>query len=197
LKDRKEERSNMDVGLIIIAIVVVVIIGSLAFLAGRKQKTKRLRNRFGPEYDRVAAKTDNRKTAEAELEARERRRDQFNLRPLDTASAERYQQQWQDTQARFVDSPSEAIGQADGLITTVMQDRGYPMDDFDQRAADLSVEHPDVVNRYRTAHRIAVANERGEASTEDLREAMIHYRSLFERLIDTGQTDQRTQETPQ
>jgi hypothetical protein len=185
----------MDIGIIIITIVVVVIVGLLAFLAGRKQKTKRLRDRFGPEYDRVVTKTDDRKTAEAELEARERRRDQFSLRPLDTASAERYKKEWRDTQSRFVDSPSEAIHEADGLITSVMQDRGYPMERFDQRAADLSVEHPDVVNRYRTAHRIAVANERGEASTEDLREAMIHYRSLFERLIDTGQTDQHTQET--
>jgi hypothetical protein len=184
----------MDIGIIIITIVVLVIVGSLAFLAGRKQRTRHLRERFGPEYDHVVAKTDDRKAAEAELEARERRRDQFNLRPLDTASAARYQKQWRDTQARFVDSPSEAIREADGLITSVMRDRGYPMDHFDQRAADLSVEHPDVVNQYRAAHRVAIANERGEASTEDLREAMIHYRSLFEQLIDTGQ---RTQETSQ
>lgn len=184
----------MDIGTIIIAIVVLAIVGLLAFLAGRKQRTMRLRDRFGPEYDRVVAKTDDRKEAEAELEARERRRDQFDLRPLDTASAARYKKKWSDTQGRFVDSPSEAIREADGLITSVMRDRGYPMDDFDQRAADLSVEHPDVVNEYRAAHRVAIANERGKASTEDLRGAMIHYRSLFERLIDTGQ---RTQETSQ
>jgi len=183
----------MDIGVIIIAIVVIGIVGLLAFLAGRKQRTRHLRDRFGPEYDRVIAKTPDRKTAEAELEAREQRRDQFELRPLDPDSAARYQNEWRETQGRFVDSPSEAIREADSLITSVMRDRGYPMDHFDQRAADLSVEHPDVVNRYRAAHRIAVANERGEASTEDLREAMIHYRSLFERLIDTGQ---RTQETP-
>ncbi len=177
----------MDTLILVIAVVVLGIAGLLVFLAGSKRRTMRLRDRFGPEYDRVLARTDDRKAAEAELQIRERRHSQLDLRPLDPASAARYQQQWRDAQGRFVDSPSTAIQEADALITSVMRDRGYPMDRFEQRAADLSVEHPDVVNEYRAAHRVAMANERGEASTEDLRGAMIHYRSLFERLIDTGE----------
>lgn len=180
----------MDTPILIITIVILIGVGLVGFLAGRKWRTTHLRDRFGPEYDRTVEKADDRKAAEAELTARERRHRKFDLRPLDAASAARYQKEWRDTQGRFVDSPSSAIGEADDLITSVMRDRGYPMDRFEQRAADLSVEHPDVVSEYRAAHRVAKANERGEASTEDLRGAMIHYRSLFERLIDTGEHTQ-------
>jgi FtsZ-interacting cell division protein ZipA len=177
----------MDTSTLILVIVVVGIVGLLGFFVSRKQRTAHLRDRFGPEYDRVVEKADDRKAAEVELKARERRHSQLELQPLDPASAARYQEQWRETQARFVDSPSTAIQEADELITSVMRDRGYPMDDFEQRAADLSVEHPDVVNRYRAAHRVAMANQHDEASTEDLREAMIHYRSLFERLINSNE----------
>ncbi|MGH8901056.1 MAG: hypothetical protein ACRDYA_05090 [Egibacteraceae bacterium] len=183
----------MDISILIIAIVVLGIVGLLAFQAGRKRRTTHLRDRFGPEYDRVASKADHPKAAEAELEARERRHSTFELRPLDTAAAARYQKEWRDAQSHFVDSPSTAIREADDLITSVMQERGYPMDRFDQRAADLSVEYPDVVNEYRAAHRVAKDNERGQATTEDLRGAMVHYRSLFERLVDTsGRTQEKS-----
>lgn len=184
----------MDISILIIAIVVLGVVGLLAFQAGRKRRTMHLRDRFGPEYERVASDTDDRKAAEAQLEARERRHSMFDLRPLDAASAARYQREWRDAQSHFVDSPSTAIREADDLITRVMRDRGYPMDNFDQRAADLSVEYPDVVNEYRAAHRVAKDNERDQATTEDLRGAMVHYRSLFERLIDSSE---RTQEPSQ
>jgi hypothetical protein len=131
------------------------------------------------------AEAGGRRDAEGVLRERIDRHEAFDLKPLAPATAQRYQDEWRGVQARFVDSPSDAIGQADGLVIMVMRERGYPMDDFETRSADISVDHPDVVQDYRAAHAISMANDQGRATTEDLRQAMVHYRSLFERLVET------------
>ena len=125
--------------------------------------------------------------AEAELSDRQKRREELDVKPLSPGARERYVELWQATQARFVDDPGGAITEADLLIQQVMRERGYPVEDFEQRAADVSVDHPDVVNNYRAAHGISIAHERERASTEDLRRAMVHYRSLFDDLLETHQ----------
>jgi hypothetical protein len=161
----------------------------LALVAGRQRRSRRLRERFGPEYDRTVAEAGDRKEAESRLEERTTRRERLDIVPLDPADRVRYVEAWRLTQARFVDEPAEATREADRLITAVMRDRGYPIDDFEQRAADVSVDHPQVVDDYRAAQAIASANERSEASTEDLRQALVHYRSLFEELLEVDRAD--------
>lgn len=169
---------------VILAIVVVVAVIVIAWLWARMRRTRQLQSRFGSEYDRtVQASSGNSSQAEAELRERERRHDHFDIRPLSTESQKAYATRWREVQARFVDQPATAVGEADTLIGEAMLERGYPVEDFDQRAADLSVDHPDVVENYRAAHAIALANSGQQASTEDLRQAMVHYRALFERLI--------------
>jgi hypothetical protein len=149
-----------------------------------RRRTGRLRSRFGPEYERTLEATENRRAAEAELQAREERRSQFELRSLPAAARERYLERWQVVQAQFVDDPDGAVASADSLIQTVMSDCGYPVEDFEQRAADISVDHPQVVENYRRGHRLAQAAVNGNGSTEDLRQAMRHYRALFEELVE-------------
>jgi hypothetical protein len=172
-------------GWIVIGVVaaVVVLLGLAALL--RARRTQNLKQRFGPEYDRAADSAGSRRAAEADLRAREERHREFELRDLDPAAVDRYRDEWQRTQADFVDDPSAAITEADLLIQRAMRDRGYPVEDFDQRAADLSVDHPDVVENYRSAHSIAVSSSHGKATTEDLRRAMKRYRSLFVELVET------------
>jgi hypothetical protein len=174
----------MDTGLLVAIVIVLVLLVVLALVAGRQRRSRRLKERFGPEYDRTVAEAGDRKAAESQLEERTARRERLDIVPLDPADRTRYLEAWRQTQARFVDEPAEATGEADRLITSVMRDRGYPIDDFEQRAADISVDHPQVVDDYRAAHAIAAANERSEASTEDLRQALVHYRSLFEELLE-------------
>jgi hypothetical protein len=169
---------------IVIAIAAVVVVAAVVWSALRTRRTKTLREGFGPEYDRTVADAPSKREAEAELEGRQKRREQLDIQPLSPGARDRYADQWQTTQARFVDDPAEAIGDADALIQQVMRDRGYPVTDFDQRAADVSVDHPEVVNNYRAAHGISVANTRGKATTEDLRQAMVHYRALFAELLE-------------
>jgi hypothetical protein len=168
------------------AVVVLAIIWSLV----RARRTKELREGFGPEYDRVAADAPTRREAEAELRARRERHEQFDIKELEPERRDIYQVRWTEVQASFVDEPDKAIARADSLIQEVMRERGYPVDDFDTRAADLSVDYPDVVENYRAAHGIRVAHERGKATTEDLRRAMQHYRALFEDLVRTGMRDE-------
>ena len=144
-----------------------------------------LKEGFGPEYDRTVSETPSRREAEAELLERQKRHDELELRPLSRETRSRYQREWDAAQARFVDDPDGAIRDADELIQSVMSERGYPVEDFDQRAADLSVEHGDVIHNYRAAHDISRRSIRGEASTEDLRVALQRYRSFFERLLST------------
>jgi hypothetical protein len=180
---------------IVIAIAAVVVLGIVLWSALRSRRTKTLREGFGPEYDRTVAEAPSKREAEAELEERRKRREELDIRPLSPGARERYVEEWREVQARFVDDPAGAIGDADTLIQQVMRDRGYPVEDFDQRAADVSVDHPEVVNNYRAAHGISVAHERGKASTEDLRQALIHYRSLFDELLETRDETAETTET--
>ena len=176
----------MDTGLLIAIVIVVVLLLVLAFFASRQRRSRKLRDRFGPEYERTVAEAGNRRAAETQLREREERREKLRIVPLDAAARDRYVAAWHQTQARFVDEPAAATHQADELIKAVMRERGYPIDDFEQRAADISVDHPQVVDDYRAADAIAARNDRSEASTEDLRQALVHYRSLFEDLLEVG-----------
>jgi hypothetical protein len=173
---------------IVIAIAAVVVLALVVWSAVRTRRTRTLKEGFGPEYDRTVADAPSKRDAEAELAERQKRREELDIRPLDAGARERYAEEWQATQARFVDDPGGAITEADVLIQRVMRERGYPVEDFEQRAADVSVDHPEVVNNYRAAHAISIAHERERASTEDLRLAMQHYRSLFDELL--GETRQ-------
>jgi hypothetical protein len=168
---------------VIIAIVVIVAVALAVWAATRKRRTESLRQQFGPEYDRTVEETDRRE-AESELERRRRRREELDIRPLAPGARTRYADEWRAVQARFVDDPPGAVARADELVTQVMRERGYPMDDFDQRAADVSVDHPDVVDDYRSAHDISMRSANDQAETEDLRQAMVHYRALFEQLLE-------------
>jgi hypothetical protein len=172
---------------IVIAIAVVVVIALIAWNAMRARRSRTLKEGFGPEYDRTVAESPSKREAEAELDERRKRHDQLDIEPLSPESRERYVETWQATQARFVDDPGDAVIEADFLIQQVMRERGYPVEDFEQRAADVSVDHPEVVNNYRAAHGIAIAHGREKASTEDLRQAIVHYRSLFDELLESRQ----------
>ncbi len=176
-------------GWVLVIVAVVVVVAVLMWRALAVRRTRSLQERFGPEYDRTTTAIGSRRAAEAELAGREERREQLNIRPLPPEARRRYAQQWETVQAQFVDSPPTAIAGANGLVNSVMADRGYPIDDFDQRAADISVDHPSVVENYRQAHEISSRSERGEATTEDLRHAMQNYRSLFEELLTDGAAD--------
>ena len=169
---------------VIVAAAVLVVLGVL-WSALQSRRTRGLQDRFGKEYDKVAADAPSKREAEAELRERERRREELDITPLASADRDRFSARWTTVQAEFVDDPAGAVGQADGLIQEVMRTRGYPVDDFETRAADLSVDHPDVVENYRAGHGIAVAHERGNAGTEELRQAMKHYRALFDSLVET------------
>ena len=184
----------MDTGLLVAILVVIVLLALLAFFAGRQRRSRRLQERFGPEYDRTVQHTGDRRAAESELQERAEHRQRLDIVPLEPEARARYVEAWRHTQAQFVDEPVEATREADRLITSVMRDRGYPVDDFEQRAADISVDHPQVVDDYRAAHAIAAANDRSEASTEDLRQAMVHYRALFEELLEDRHPDRSTTE---
>jgi len=178
--------------LIIIAIVVIILVVAAAvWMLVRKQRTEHLREHFGPEYDRAVRERGDHGAAEAALAARERRVEDMNLRPLAPDDRERFSASWRQIQAQFVDDPSGAVGEADRLIREAMQARGYPAGDFDTRAADLSVTYPRVVENYRAARAIAQRNERGEATTEDLRQAMVYDRALFEELLKTNEPDHK------
>ena len=167
--------------IVAIAIAILAIVFAVIMYV-QKERTQRLRKHFGPEYDRLAREGGGRK-AEQELLSRQKRLDRFHIRDLEQAEVDRFASAWQSVQNEFVDDPRHSVSQADGLIRDVMETRGYPMADFDQLAADLSVDHPVVVQEYRLAHDIAVRDADGKASTEDLRQAMVHYRALFEELL--------------
>ncbi len=174
---------------IVIAIAAAIVVGVVAWTAFRNRRTKTLQEGFGPEYDRTVADAPSKREAEADLQERRKRREELDIKPLSPNVREHYVVAWRETQARFVDDPAEAIGEADVLIQRVMRDRGYPTEDFDQRAADVSVDHPDVVNNFRAAHGISVAHTRGNASTEDLRQALVHYRALFDELLESREPE--------
>ncbi|MGC2109708.1 MAG: hypothetical protein WA655_09335 [Candidatus Korobacteraceae bacterium] len=166
-----------------VAVVLLIVIAIALYVRKRKKTTAELRGRFGPEYDRAVQQHGSERKAEAKLADREARVERLKIRDLDLIERERYSGEWQAVQSRFVDYPKGAVTEADELVSSLMRTRGYPVADFDQRAADISVDHPQVVENYRSAHKIALRLGRGEASTEDLRTAMIHYRSLFDELV--------------
>ena len=181
---------------IVIGVIVAIVVLGVVFSALRTRRSRSLQDQFGREYDRTVDKAGGRREAERELAERQKRHDELKLKPLSQDARERYMQQWQVTQGRFVDDPTGAVSEADDLVQRVMRDRGYPVDDFEQRAADISVEHPELVEKYRTANGIARASERGEASTEDLRHSVRHYRALFVELleVDDGGDDASTRD---
>jgi hypothetical protein len=164
-----------------IALGVVVLVG--IWLYSQQRHTKRLQTEFGPEYERAMRQADSRRDGERELEERQKRIGKLEIKELDADTQRRFADDWRLTQARFVDDPVAAIAEADSLVIRVMEARGYPVGDFDARAADISVDHPNVVPNYRAAHAMAEKNKSGKTSTEELRQAMVHYRSLFDELL--------------
>ncbi len=168
----------------VLVCVVVVLLVVIAVLVVRQQQSRQLREGFGPEYERVVGERGDQRSAERELLERRQRVDEFEIRALEPEVRKEYMARWNATQRRFVDEPAAAVSEAHALVQQVMHDRGYPVDrDFEQRAADISVEHPEVVENYRAAHSISVRARRGEASTEQLRQSMVHYRALFDDLL--------------
>ena len=180
--------------LVILALVVVVIAIGL-FLLMRRRRSESLREQFGPEYKRAVDHYGDQSKAEAELAAREKRVRKLHIRALAPEERSRFADAWKKTQARFVDEPSKAIGEADGLVKELMQARGYPVGDFEQRAADISVDYPNVMTNYRAGRDIALRNNSGKATTEDLRQAMVHYRSLFQELLETAEPTKHQEAT--
>lgn len=168
----------------LIAIGATVALALVVWRAFADRRTRALRDRFGPEYDRTVGDSQSKREAEAELTARAERREELEIAPLPPGARGRYVTEWQRVQARFVDDPQGAAREADMLIQSVMSDRGYPADDFDQRVADVSVDHPRLVEAYREAHRLTLAGALGDGTTEDLRRAMQHYRALFDALVE-------------
>jgi hypothetical protein len=174
---------------LIIALVVIVAAGIAAWVFLRKRRTERLRTRFGgAEYARAVQEGGSRRHAEARLDERKERVESLHIRPLAPGDRARFVESWRRVEARFVDSPGGAVTEADQLLGDVMSTRGYPVSDFEQRAADISVDHPQVMENYRTGHGIALRLTRGQASTEELRQAVIHYRTLFDELVGEPET---------
>jgi hypothetical protein len=163
--------------------LIALVIGVVAWLVMQKQRTLKLKQRFGPEYDLTVSEFGNRVKAEAELTSREKRVAGLEIVPLTPADAVRFTQAWSALQGRFVDNPKGAVLDADHLVRELMATRGYPMGDFEHRSADISVDHPGVVAAYRAAQEITARDERGEADTEELRKAVVHYRALFDELL--------------
>jgi hypothetical protein len=178
--------TNTTYALILAGVLIVALVAVFAWAQmqrKRKQQSLSLRQRFGPEYDRAVNELGDRGKAEAELEARRKRVARLDIVPLAVAEAARFKEAWNAVQARFVDDPKAAVVKADHLVYELMAKRGYPMGDFEARAADISVDHPVVVSNYRAARAIALADERGQADTELLRRAVVHYRALFDELL--------------
>jgi hypothetical protein len=168
---------------VVIVVVVVVVLAVAALEWSRRRRTKHLRGRFGSEYERTVEQSDSRRAAEHDLRDRETRHDELELRPLAPAVRERYREEWHDVQERFVDRPQVAAADADQLLTSLMRERGYPVEDFEARRGLVAVDHPDVVEQYRFAHEMSRRSIEGRATTEDLRQAVVAYRSLFEELL--------------
>ncbi len=170
--------------MIAIVVVAVLVLAAVGWLVWQRRRSDALRSQYGPEYDRAVNQMGDKRRAESELVKRQERVEQLDIRPLSAAQRNDYTDRWRTVQAKFVDDPKGAVTDADGLVESVMKVRGYPVTDFDQRAADLSVHHPRVVENYRAARDIALRHRRGEATTEDLRQAMVYYRVLFQDLLE-------------
>ena len=183
--------------IIIGALVLLVVVGLIGMAMARQRRTKRLQEQFGPEYDRALKKLGDRREAESDLEERVAHVNTLNIRPLTAEEVNRYALQWQDVQREFVDEPLLSLQKADRLIREVMKARGYPVEDFEQRVADISVHYPELVANYRGMHRIAIKDAPESASTEEIRKAMIHGRALFENLISQESNEEVKQEVKQ
>jgi LPXTG-motif cell wall-anchored protein len=181
---------NTQTWIILVGVVVLALIAFAAWFFYKKKQSQRLQQRFGPEYGRTVDELGTQTKAESELKAREKRVERLNIVPLAPSEAARFSQAWKVLQGRFVDNPKGVVVQADKLVRELMQKRGYPMGDFERRAADISVDHPAVVDHYRAAQAIAVRDERGEADTEELRKAVVHYRTLFDELLEVREAKQ-------
>jgi hypothetical protein len=193
--ERKEHEMPVWQWIVIAAVVVVVVAAVIAASVLRsRKKTRRLRQHYGGEYERLVDEAGGQKAAEKELTARERKRDKLDIVPLTPSALSDFTGRWNQVQAGFVDNPATAVGVADRLVTEVMRQRGYPVDDFDQRAADISVDHPQIVENYRSAHGIHLSQQDGDVSTEQQREAFVHYRALFEKLLETTTENDASQE---
>ena len=183
----------MDTNTLVIIIVAVLVIAAIMLvltMTARRHQTGELKKQFGPEeYEHAVQKYGDPHKAEAELQARQKRVGAFDIKQLAQGERDRFAEQWKQTQGEFVDAPDKAVIDADHLVKQVMLQRGYPVGDFEQRAADISVDRPNVVTHYRTAHEIALKQEKGNATTEELRQAMVHYRALFEDLLKTDTVD--------
>jgi ribosomal protein L13E len=182
------------VAIIILIIVILVVLAAIA-LGVQMSRRRKLQKTFGPEYDRVVEDTGSRADAEKELRERERRHAELELKPLSAESQARYSAAWEETQIQFVDNPEQAVTTADDLVTRLIGERGYPTGDYDDQLANLSVEHARTLGHYRDAHEISLRNQRGEASTEDLRQALVHYRALFADLLGTDPVRTDTTDT--
>ena len=175
----------MSTAMVIVLVVAIIAIAFAVWIYFQKEKSRRLRGKFGSEYDRVVQQEQgNTRRAETVLEERQKRVSKLNLRPLSREECDRFAVEWRRVQEQFVDDPRLSVSNADALVNQALQARGYPMGDFAQRSADISVEHPQVVENYRMAHDIAERDKRGQATTEELRRAMQHYRNLFEHVLD-------------
>jgi hypothetical protein len=174
----------MGTVLTIVIIVVVLLVAAAAFFLYQRRRSGELQQRFGPEYEPTVEESGDRRSAERELRQRERRVSRLQIAPLSPESAQNYRAEWAQVQQSFVDRPAGAVADADRLVLRMMRESGYPVDDFEQRVDDVSVEHPEVAMHYREAHRIAVAQARGDADTEDLRHAVTAYRHLVDALLD-------------
>jgi hypothetical protein len=181
---------NTQTWSILVGAVVLALIAFAAWFFYQKKQSHRLQQRFGPEYVRTVDELGSQTKAESELKAREKRVERLNILPLAPSDAARFSEAWKVLQGRFVDNPKDVFVQADQLVRELMAKRGYPVGDFERRAADISVDHPAVVDHYRAAQAIAVRNERGEADTEELRKAVVHYRALFNELLEVREAKQ-------
>jgi hypothetical protein len=179
--------ANIDPNVMIVALMIIALLAISMWLHFRRHQSHTLERRFGPEYGRTVKEFGSQPKAEAELKARQKRVEQLDIVPLAPAEAARFSESWRALQARFVDNPKGVLVDADRLVRELMQKRGYPMGDFERRAADISVHHPSVVDHYRAAHDIALRDERGEVDTEGMRQAVIHYRALFAELLEVEQ----------
>lgn len=180
--------TSMDTNMLLIVALIVALVLVAFFLFTRRRRSQDLEQHFGAEYGRTVERMGSRDKAEAELQARRQRVDQLQIVPLPPEQAQRFAQQWRTLQARFVDSPSAVLSEADQLVRDLLQQRGYPVGDFERRAADISVHHPGVVEHYRAAHAISERAHGGVLDTETQRQALIHYRALFAELLETGPT---------
>lgn len=178
-----------DITIVVLVLVVLVVLALLGFLLARKKKRDGLREQFGPEYDRTVEQSGNRRDAEQDLRERAERRNELDVRPLEPKRRDLYAAEWRVTQEDFVDRPAEAVSSANTLVERVMKERGYPVGDFEQMSRDLSVDHANVMSEYRSAHEISMLNDRKQATTEQQRQAMVHYRSLFDDLLGGGDRD--------